>query len=316
MLLYTSAAYCSSRNELAAAMSIRRLKTLIAVSEQGSFGLAADAVSVSQAAVSLQMKSLEDELQVNLFDRTKRPPSLNSAGLAVVQKAREAVRAYDDLVGSVSRDDVLSGELVLGAMPTTMTGVVPKAVGALREIYPDLRIHVVPAQATELMPQIERGQLDAAIISQLPYLPSQLAYKPFAEEPLVVLAPADSPWNEPRELLENHPFIRFDRKQWVGQLIENWLRAEGIQVNDLMELDTIESASNMVYHNLGVTIIPEPCIAPPNPISLKRVPLGASAPPRVLGILCPRDSAKARLTDGLYDQLVNLVEAERQEKTI
>ena len=291
-------------------MSIRRLRTLVAVAEQGSFGLAAESVSISQAAVSLQMKALEDELQVTLFDRSKRPPILNSTGLALVEKAREAIRAYDELAQSVTRHDILAGELALGAMPTTMTGVVPKAMSALREIYPELRIHVVPNHATDQLPQFERGLLDAAIISQPPHLPEYLDYKPFAEEPLVILAPLDCPWDTPEELLANYPFIRFDRKQWVGQLIDDWLRSEGIQINDLMELDTIESVSNMVYHNLGVTIIPKQCIASPNPIPLKTVPLGPSAPPRVLGLLVRRDTPKSRLTDVLFDQLVNLVEME------
>ena len=162
-------------------MSIRRLRTLVAIAEQGSFGLAAEAVAISQAAVSLQMKSLEDELQVTLFDRARRPPTLNSAGLAVVEKAREAIRVYDELAHSVGRADVLSGEMVLGAMQTTMTGVVPTAVSALSEIYPDMRIHVVPNQATEQMPLLDRGQLDAAIISQPPHVPDHLEYKPFTK---------------------------------------------------------------------------------------------------------------------------------------
>ena len=125
-----------------------------------------------------------------------------------------------------------------------------------------------------------------------------------------VVAPMDCPWDTPDELLANYPFIRFDRKQWVGQLIDDWLRREGVLVNDLMELDTIESVSNMVYHNLGVTIVPKQCIASPNPIPLKCVPLGPSAPSRILGLLVRRDSPKAQLTDVLFDQLVILVEAE------
>ena len=295
-------------------MSIRRLRTLIAIAEQGSFSLAAEAVSVSQAAVSLQMKSLENELQVELFDRSTRPPTLNTKGHALIPKARETLRAYDDLIGSVASSDVLSGELVIGAMPTTMTGVVPKVVSALRQIYPQLRIHVVPSHAIDQMPQLERGQLDAAIITQPPHIPGHLEYKPFAKEPLIVLAPLDSPWNSPRKLLASYPFIRFDRNQWVGQSIDNWLRKEGVQVNDLMELDTIESVSNMVYYNLGVTIVPQPCVAPPNPLPLKWVPLGPSAPKRVLGLLTRRDSPKARLVDVLFDQLVHLVKIEQTDR--
>lgn len=291
-------------------MSIRRLRTLVAIAEQGSFGLAADAVSVSQAAVSLQMKALEEHLQVTLFDRSRRPPVLNATGHALVPKAREALRAYDDLVRSVSSDDELSGELVIGAMPTTMTGAVPKVVSALRRIYPQLRIHVVPSHAIEQLPQLERGQLDTAIVTKPPHVPNHLEYRAFADEPLILLAPPDCRSAPARQLLQELPFIRFDRNQWVGQLIESWLHAESIQVNDLMELDTIESVSNMVYFDLGVTIVPRPCVSPPNPLPLTRLSLGPTAPTRVLGLLTRRDSAKSRLVEVLFDQLVKLVESE------
>lgn len=292
-------------------MSIRRLRTLLAIAEQGSFGLAAEAVSVSQAAVSLQMKALEEDLQVSLFDRTKRPPALNAAGHALVAKAREAVHTYDEMMRSVSDENALSGELVIGAMPTTMTGAVPKVVSALRRIYPELRIHVVPSHAIEQLPQLERGQLDTAIVTKPPYVPEHLEYRPFAEEPLILLAPPDCPSGTVRELLAGHPFIRFDRNQWVGQLIDDWLRSEGLPVNDLMELDTIESVSNMVYFDLGITIVPDPCINPPNPLPLKRISLGPTAPKRVLGLLTRRDSPKSRLVGMLFEQLSRLVELER-----
>ncbi len=82
-------------------MSIRRLRTLLAIAEQGTFARAADAVHVSQAAVSMQMKSLEDELGIVLFDRGRRPPALTPSGHALLPKAREIVGGYDDLVRTV-----------------------------------------------------------------------------------------------------------------------------------------------------------------------------------------------------------------------
>ena len=79
-------------------MSIRRLRTLVAVAEQGTFAAAAESVFVSQAAVSMQMKALEQALGVTLFDRRRRPPALNPVGLALVPRAREVIRAYDAML--------------------------------------------------------------------------------------------------------------------------------------------------------------------------------------------------------------------------
>jgi DNA-binding transcriptional LysR family regulator len=96
-------------------MSIRRLKTLIAIAEKGTFAAAADVVHISQAAVSQQMKGLEDELQIRLFDRSKRPPELSQLGLALTARSREIVHAYDAMLKSLTGDSPFSGKLMIGA---------------------------------------------------------------------------------------------------------------------------------------------------------------------------------------------------------
>ena len=143
-------------------MSIRRLKTLVAVAEEGSFAAAADAVHLSQGAVSMQMKALEEDLQVELFDRSKRPPELNEAGRALVPKARELIELYAGMVDIAAGNAAFFGSLTIGAVPTALAGLIPKTLAALRDSYPDLRVRVVPGLSADLMTQIERGQLDAA----------------------------------------------------------------------------------------------------------------------------------------------------------
>ena len=162
-------------------MSIRRLKTLIAVAEKGTFAAAATARFVSHAAVSQQMKTLEDELGVSIFDRSRRSPVLNQHGRNLVAKARDVVHAYNNMVSSVHDDDRVVGELVFGAVSTCMTSLVPRVVGMLKRRYPKLHVRVVPGLSAELQIQVERGYLDAAVLSEPPFLPNGLSWRAFAE---------------------------------------------------------------------------------------------------------------------------------------
>ena len=103
-------------------MSIRMLRTLIAVAEHKTFSAAADAVYVTHAAVSQQMRTLEQEWQVTLFDRSRRTPELTPAGRAIVARAREVVRAYDTILAAALGEEGLRGEISVTHTPTTSSG--------------------------------------------------------------------------------------------------------------------------------------------------------------------------------------------------
>jgi len=297
-------------------MSIRRLKTLIAIAEKGTFAAAAETVFVSHAAVSQQMKALENELQVQLFDRTKRSPELSQLGQALVTRAREVVRAYDTMVQSIIGEDGLMGELTIGALPTTMTSLMPQAIRVLKARYPDLHIRVAPGMSADLMPQVDRGGIDAAIVSEPPFLAKHMSWQPFAEEPLIVLTSLQEPSDDPEYLVENRPYIRFNRHAWVGRLIDEWLQERKLNVREAMELDTLEAISTMVFNNLGVSVVPQRCVLSPNPLPLKRIPIGSTARPRILGLISRNDSVKFQLIQAFQLELVRLVEAAGQVRVI
>ena len=297
-------------------MSIRRLKTLIAVAEKGTFAAAATARFVSHAAVSQQMKTLEDELDVSIFDRSRRSPVLNQHGRNLVAKARDVVHAYNNMVSSVHDDDRVVGELVFGAVSTCMTSLVPRVVGMLKRRYPKLHVRVVPGLSAELQIQVERGYLDAAVLSEPPFLPNGLSWRAFAEEPLILLASLEEESDDPEWLLESRPFIRFNRRAWLGRQIDEWLQANKLNIREGMELDTLESISSMVFYQLGVSIVPRRCVPSARPLPLKRIPLGPSARPRILGVVARKDGLKFQLLEVLLAELVELVESAGEGKAV
>lgn len=289
-------------------MSIRRFKTFLAIAELGTFSEAAKAEYLTPSAVSQQMRALEDELRVSLFDRTKRPPELNPTGYAIVPKVRELVRVYESIKPSLSDELAAVQNLTVGTVATSMSGLMPKALKRLQEANDRLHVRLYPALSDDLYAQVDRGFLDAAVITEPMTLYDHLVWRPFTEEPYVVLANGQVESDDAREILETYPFIRFARKAWVGRTVDQWLVEHGIRVNESMELDTLEAVSAMVRNNLGVSILPNPCVGIPEHESLKTVDLGSDAPTRVLGVLYRRDSSLQTLIELLWRELYTVVE--------
>jgi len=285
-------------------MSIRLLKTLISIADRGTFTAAAETVHITHAAVSQQMKALEGKLQIAIFDRSKRTPRLTPIGNKLVSRARQLVESYDNLLPSILDEEYLSGELRLGAIPTALTGLVPLAMTRLREEFKDLHLHVVPGLSTELISEVERGTLDAAIVTLPERLPGSITWQQIAEEPLELLASVSTLSDDPVALLKTRPFIRFTRRAVVGGLIDRWLQQQGIEVDERMELENLESISSMVYSDLGVSIVPRGCVSTPNPLPLKHIPLGEPGVSRLIGLISKSSSVKARLLEALIQQLI------------
>jgi DNA-binding transcriptional LysR family regulator len=288
-------------------VTIRRFKTLLAIAELGSFSEAAKAEYLTPSAVSQQMRALEDELRLSLFDRTKRPPELNPTGYALVPKARELVKVYESLRPSLTEQLNTVQNLTVGTVASSMSGLMPKALKGLQESHEHLHIRLYPALSDDLYAQVDRGFLDAAVLTQPVAVYDHLVWRPFTEEPYVVLANRDVELNDARDILQSFPFIRFARKAWVGRSIDQWLIEQGIKVNECMELDTLEAVTAMVRNNLGVSIVPNPCVGIGEHESLKTIPLGPDVPKRVLGVLYRRDTSLQPLIELLWQELFDIV---------
>lgn len=289
-------------------MTIRLLKTLVAIEENGTFKAAADSIFVTHAAVSQQMKLLEEEWGVKVFDRSHRTPELTPIGRELVAKARNVIAEYDNLLPSVLKDDGLSGELMLGAVPTTLTGLVPLTVSSLKKSYPRLHVRIQPGLTNDLILQLERGKIDAAIVSHPSIIPKGQVWSEVAREEFQLLAAQDTESDDPIQLLRDKPFIRFSRNAVVGSMIEAWLQKQKIAVTDAMELEGLEAISSMVLCNMGVAIAPRRCVQVMHPLPLKRLPLGPDAPQRVLGVVSRQDSAKTRAIEEVAARLRQAVE--------
>lgn len=238
-------------------MSLRALRTLHAVARQGSFAGAGEAVGLTQPAVSLQMKTLEDEFGVQLFDRSRRLPVLTDAGRIVLERSKEVLALYDTISGALSDEQSLAGRLKVGAIQTALAGALPDALVALNTAHPRVRIHVAAGMSAELALQVVAGDLDAAVTTEpvRPY-PSDLVWTPLYEDRFWLIAPPQYAQRSVRELLSDLPFIRFDSRAWAGRLIDQELRRMKMELREDMVLDSQDVILRMVDKGLGVAVVP------------------------------------------------------------
>ncbi len=285
-------------------MDLKHLKTLIAIAENGSFAAAGEAIGLTQSAISLHVKSLEDELETKLFDRTTRPPRLNTRGRNLIDRARNIVEQCEGL-SDIATGEALSGSLGIGSVPTLLSGILPPALSAIRGSHPDIRIRVSSGLSADLVGRVHKGELDVAVVTEPSQLQTGLSWHMFAKEPLMVIAPEGTVGETDRELLDAGPFIRFQRYAWAGRLIDTHLKDRGIRVHTGMEIDSLEAIASMVKHGLGVSVVPDRAAAD-LPRGIKKVPFGDPPLCRVIGVVERRDNPKIHLIRALVEILSDL----------
>ena len=281
-------------------MDVKSLYTFIAVVDHGSFAEAADALELSASAISVQMRGLEADVDMRLFDRSRRPPVLTQEGREFVIRAREVIAIWEDLSESLRRD-ANAGKLRIGAVHTAVSTILPLALRRLRETHPNLEIRLSTGLAHDLEASLRAGLIDVALSTGTPAVSAGYVFRTVTEQRLVVLAHADAPGADFRDILLSNPYVRFSRQARVGEMVERALDENGIQVQSAMEVDTQDGVLALVAAGLGVSVVPE---HPGLRSSRFRVePLGNPPPLRRLGLMFDPASPRRRFCDLLGREL-------------
>lgn len=243
--------------------SIRTLRTFLAAARLGSFAAAGKTIGLSAAAVGLQMRSLEDELHRPLFDRSARAVVLNTAGRELLLPLKDLVDRYAALAArsKSSKSDPLAGTVVMGALVSALMGAFADALWDIKRRHPGLEVTLFAGQSADFAARVERGELDAAVVTQPPRrLPSSLRWSRLYSEPMVLIVPRRPHFElpaEPLQMLAACPFMRFDRQTWTGHLVDKALEQCRASVTEGMELNSVEAIVALVRQGFGVSIVPQ-----------------------------------------------------------
>lgn len=285
--------------------SIRTLQTFLAAARSGSFAAAGQQVGLTAAAVGLQVKALEAELGLALFDRGPRSVVLNSDGRRLRAPLQELVERYQALQAPPPQAG-LSGSLAMGALVSALMGAFADALWALKREHPALEVRLYAGQSADFARRVAQGELDAAVVTQPPVrLPATLAWSALYSEPMVLVVPRRPHFAlpaAPLAVLAQCPFMRFDRTTWTGHLVNQALEQCRAQVNEGMELNSLEAIVELVRQGFGVSIVPRLAnVRWAEDQALKVVSLPRVTVQRHVGLLERRRHSRQHLTQAIKD---------------
>lgn len=277
-------------------LTLKQLRYFEALARHGHFGHAAQACAISQPALSMQIKELEEALGAVLVERGPRRLRLTSFGEQAAERARDILRAVDEL-GDLARasGEQLVGRLRLGVIPTVAPYLLPKIVGALTEAHPALEVRVRETVTPRLIAELDEGRLDAALVALPVSEPSLTEVALFAENFVLVRPGADDGKPVPSaEMLREMRLLLLEEGHCFRDQALAFCKMRSAPPREVLDASSLSTLVQMVGAGIGVTLIPEmavPVETRSASVSVARFP--APEPSRTIGMVWRRTSPLA-----------------------
>lgn len=242
-------------------MEIRQLRAFVAIAELGTFTAAALRVHVTQAAISMQIRQLENELNARLFVRAPRRVMLTEAGEQLLHRARQILRDHDAALDEIAElAGAERGRLRIGsASAMVTTDILPKLLKEVRKQHAGAEVSVVSGTSEALVQQILAGEVDLAFVS-LPVEARGINTERLSEDQLVAIA---SPRHKLARQRTISPYTLAGEKLILGErggntrrLIDQFFAQAGVTLQVSMELSRQAAIRRMVEEDMGVGIVP------------------------------------------------------------
>lgn len=289
-------------------ITLRQLRYFDALARHGHFGHAASACSITQPALSVQIKELEQELGTALFERGARQIRLTMFGEEFAPRARAILRAMDELgdLAHAARGR-FAGRLRIGVIPTIAPYLLPAIIRGLQASHPGLDIHVRETLTTRLLEELADGRLEAAIVALPVSEPSMTEIALFSENFVLVRPRSDAASPVPdREKLREMRLLLLEEGHCFRDQALSFCDARSSSPREMLDGSSLSTLVQMVGAGIGVTLLPEMAIQVETsaaPVSISRFP--GPQPSRTVGMIW-------RKTSPLADQLMEVAEVVRK----
>src|SRR6476619_1259231 len=286
-------------------VTLRQLRYFDALARHGHFGRAAESCAVSQPALSMQIKELEETLGGVLLERNARQVALTTFGEELAQRARDILRSVDEL-GDFARaaQDRLAGRLRVGMIPTIAPYLLPKVIENLARMHPELDIHVRETLTAKLIKEVVEGRLDTAIVALPVSEPSLTEVVCFSETFLLVRPGEDKGTPVPsHETLREMRLLLLEEGHCFRDQALSFCNMQS-SPREVLDASSLSTLVQMVGAGIGVTLIPEMAVA----VATRSAPVSVARfrnpqPSRTIGMVWRKTSPLA----GQLQQITEVV---------
>ena len=295
-------------------MTITQLKYVLAVAENQNFTKAAKMTFVTQPTLSMQIQKLEDELEILIFDRSKKPIELTDVGRKIVEQARNIVNEAERMQDVVDQEKgFIGGTFKLGIIPTIMPTLLPMFLKNFSKRYPKVQLKIEELNTDEIISKIHDGYLDAAIAAT-PLKQDRIKERPLYYEPFVGYIP------------ENHRLASIDKLE-VSDLdiddillledghcfrdgIINLCKASKLGNTDKFQLESgsFETLVKLSNEGLGMTLLPYLHTLDIDSTLKKNLKyFKEPSPAREVSLIYSKSELKLQIINALYDSIAGVI---------
>ena len=273
-------------------ITIKQLKAFVAVAQTRNFAEAGERLHLSQPALSIAIKKMEDIAGGQLLSRTTRTLALSPEGEDFLPVAQRLLTDWDNALTDLHNLFAMHrGKLTIATMASFSISQLPKALSHYRVQHPDINIAIQDVIAESVVDLVRKGRVEIGVTFD-PDDSEDLNFEPLFEDRLVVVTPKKHPLLDIQNItwkhLQNYPFIALQRPASMRQMVDKTTRARGISLNVEIEANQLASISSMIVNGLGISVMPSLTILQMKTLGLECRPLTHPRVTRRVGILTRR----------------------------
>lgn len=290
-------------------MTLNELRYIVAVSQERNFRRAAERVYISQPALSLAIQKLEEELSVQIFERSRVAVSVTPIGELIVAQAQRVLEEAAQIKEIASQGkDHLVGTLRIGAIYTVGPYLLPELIPVLKRKAPHMPLEMEENLTANLEALLANGRLDAIIIA-LPFAGPGIVTLPLYDEDFGVVVPLEHPWAKKKRIktaeLASEKVLLLNSGHCFSNQVREACSELNTSVGEIQQGNSLETIRNMVASGLGITVLPVTANSEKYRSQLTReIPFAAPVPARRIALAWRKGFARKQAIEVLAQAVI------------